>query len=137
MRTYYVLKQNKKDGVAFIKKGFSWPALIFGFFWAAIYEMWLVALIFFLSSYGLKFAEYYILANGAQISPIIPVVTSLVSIAAIIVLPFIGNKLRVHQLKNDGYELIDEIKASSINKANDKYSNVKGVRPLYKKPPPH
>jgi len=122
MRKYYVLKHDEKEGFAFIKKGFSWPALIFGFFWAAIYEMWSVALIYFLLSYGLKFTEYYILANGTQVQPIILIVTSFVSIAAIIVLPFIGNKLRVGQLRKHGYELIDVINASSINKANEAYN---------------
>ena len=111
---FYILKHSDIKKLAVLKKGFSWPAFFFGTFWAAIYDMWLVAGILFIITYGLKLFNQGLVVIE---SPFIAIVLMLIGIATWLVPGFLGNVWRLHYLKKDGFELVDVIKARSIKDA--------------------
>lgn len=114
MKTFYVLENKEIDDKTAVKKGFSWPALFFGAWWAMWHDMWLLFAILFTLTYGIRITEFSI---GDELTPGIALILFLVSIVAWLIPAFMGNKWRVHSFSKQGYQVVDEMQANSIKDA--------------------
>ena len=87
----------RADRLAFVKDGFSWPALFFPAFWLIYHRMWIELVILLGVLAGLQFA-FGGDSQGAELA-------GWVSIAIAIVFGLEGNDLRAAALGRRGYRL--------------------------------
>jgi len=110
-----------------IKEGFSWPALLFGFLWAAYHRHWFLALV-------LALIEIVVLLAGEQARDLLPggeAVLGAVAVGMNLLVGLFGNDLRRVALERRGYVLAGLAAGRDRDNAEQRFldSLVAGSRP--------
>jgi hypothetical protein len=87
----------RADRLAFVKEGFSWPALLIPAFWLLYQRMWIELALFVLLLVGLQ----WLFGTGASGQTMF----GWVSLALIVLFAFEANDLRAASLERRGYHL--------------------------------
>ena len=110
----YQNKLNRED-IRFIKKGFSWPALLFGIFWVLYKRMWWVA--------GAILLSYFLLLSFLGLffpRDVIHSLADFVGLGLSLCLGVFGNEIYENYIRED-FELVDVISAKNVNEAMIKF----------------
>lgn len=110
MKTYNVYKHPRLEIFEAVKAGFSWPALLFNFFWMLVKGLWICAGMYFVA--GIVVSQLDKVADKIK-SDAMDTLMLIAYLAMLLVPGFMGNKWQNNKLRKQGYELIDSIKADS------------------------
>lgn len=96
--------KNPLGKIQFVKVGWSWPAAIFGFFWAFYKQMW---------QWGIIWLIVEIIT--------IPFTAGMIIVFPIVIMGLYSNKKLEENLLSRGYELETEIEARNVELATAEY----------------
>jgi len=116
MRVYtvYVPPYSNSDrDPILVKEGFSWPAFVFGIFWALWHRMWLVAIAL----------AFFLVVVGAAMDAfgLDPITQGIVSLAVAVLVGAHGNDWRRKKLARLGYRDMGVVAARNIDEALRRY----------------
>lgn len=108
----YVRNSHNSEAQA-VKLGWSWPAFLFGPFWALAKRLWVHAFGFFAAVYGTVFLAFSLEGDDSALVFAPPLVT----IALWIFFGAKGNAWRERNLHSRGYALVKSVSAESPESA--------------------
>lgn len=114
MNTYTVYRHPKYELFEAVKVGFSWPALLFNFFWMLVKGLWLCAGMYVVA--GIALAQLDKVSDTMQ-SGALDLLTGIAYLAMLLVPGFMGNKWLNSKLIRKGYEGVGTTRAYSPNGA--------------------
>jgi len=121
MKKYQVFK-HPDNRLEAVKTGFSFPGLIFGFFWLFWHKMWMWGGI----AAFVSLIAYFILPSPAGYIYGVPYghsfgLADLINIVIQVIIGVLGNELRSSSLRERGFDLVKIVKAATPDDAKAKY----------------
>lgn len=110
-RTFDILireEDGNRVGTA-IKQGFSWPGLMFSFFWAFANRLWVMGTVLWVVNTSFNFG---LLAFSDEM-PAVSWIFGLLNLVVVVVVGIKGNAWRLKQRIQDGFQQLDSVRGSS------------------------